>query len=175
MSSTKVVVRPGGGKCTVRRRIGRPRVPQWSVSVALLLSFPVQYAMGFSSPPLPPRSCATTTAPSPFETKTTSKEITGTTILRSPIVRIAKNGSSTAIEAAKKTRGDDRGARDDEDDAAEKGILIGGVFKKSPGLIFVAPLVLIFGLDLIANIAVVTKRSLEVLFTGEYTVWTPWQ
>lgn len=50
-----------------------------------------------------------------------------------------------------------------------------GVFKKSPGAAIVAPFVLIFGLDLLLNIAVVTKRSLEVLFTGEYTVWTPWQ
>ena len=49
------------------------------------------------------------------------------------------------------------------------------MFKRSPGTIVVLPFVLIFGLDLVANIAVVTKRSLEVFFTGEYTVWTPWQ
>lgn len=50
-----------------------------------------------------------------------------------------------------------------------------GIFKKSPGTIVIAPFVLLFGLDLVLNIAVVTKRSLEVFFTGEYTVWTPWQ
>mmetsp|Transcript_415 Transcript_415/g.812 ORF Transcript_415/g.812 Transcript_415/m.812 type:complete len:162 (+) Transcript_415:140-625(+) len=50
-----------------------------------------------------------------------------------------------------------------------------GIFKKSPGVAIVAPFVLLFGLDLILNIAVITKRSLEVFFTGEYTVWTPWQ
>eukprot|EP00804_Cyclotella_cryptica_P019552 CCRYP_014327-RA/>CCRYP_014327-RA protein AED:0.43 eAED:0.43 QI:216/1/1/1/0/0/2/374/131 len=49
------------------------------------------------------------------------------------------------------------------------------VFKKNPGTIIVVPFVILFGFDLIANIAVVTKRSLEVLFTGEYTTWTPWQ
>ncbi|KAL7543829.1 hypothetical protein ACHAXR_013161 [Thalassiosira sp. AJA248-18] len=50
-----------------------------------------------------------------------------------------------------------------------------GIFKKSPGTAIVAPFVLLFGFDLIANILVITKRSLEVAFTGEYTVWTPWQ
>ncbi len=50
-----------------------------------------------------------------------------------------------------------------------------GVFKKSPGAAILAPFVFLFGLDLVANVAVVTKRSLEVFFTGEYTVWTPWQ
>lgn len=49
------------------------------------------------------------------------------------------------------------------------------MFQRSPGTIVVLPFVLIFGLDLVANIAVVTKRSLEVFLTGEYTVWTPWQ
>lgn len=50
-----------------------------------------------------------------------------------------------------------------------------GIFKKSPGAAILAPFVLLFGLDLVLNVAVVTKRSLEVFFTGEYTVWTPWQ
>lgn len=62
----------------------------------------------------------------------------------------------------------------DEKDGGGGGLL-GGVFKKSPGAAIVAPFVLLFGLDLVLNIAVVTKRSLEVFFTGEYTVWTPWQ
>lgn len=48
-------------------------------------------------------------------------------------------------------------------------------FKKSPGTLIVAPFVLIIGLDLLANIAVVTKRSIEVALTGEYTVWNPFQ
>jgi hypothetical protein len=169
------VVRPYGGKCTVRRRIG-PQVPRRLVSVAVLsLSlFPVQYCytMGFSFPPLPPRSRATAMAPSPFDPSTASSSMiigTRTMSRRPPIARIAYDASSTAIDAAKRTR-------DDEDDASGKGTSsTGGAFKKSPGLIIVVPLVAIFGLDLIANIAVVTKRSLEVLFTGEYTVWMPWQ
>ena len=49
------------------------------------------------------------------------------------------------------------------------------MFQKSPATIILAPIVVLFGLDLVLNIAVVTKRSLEVFFTGEYTVWTPWQ
>lgn len=40
-----------------------------------------------------------------------------------------------------------------------------------PANILILPFVFLFGLDLIANIAVVTKRSIEVFFTGEYTVW----
>ena len=47
--------------------------------------------------------------------------------------------------------------------------------KKNKGVIFIAPFIFLFGLDLVVNIAVITKRSLEVLFTGEYTIWTPWQ
>mmetsp|Transcript_19528 Transcript_19528/g.40906 ORF Transcript_19528/g.40906 Transcript_19528/m.40906 type:complete len:138 (-) Transcript_19528:101-514(-) len=53
--------------------------------------------------------------------------------------------------------------------------IIMGVFKRSPGTIILAPFFFLFGLDIVLNIAVVTKRSLEVFFTGEYTVWTPWQ
>ena len=47
--------------------------------------------------------------------------------------------------------------------------------KLSPATYVLAPFVFIFGLDIVLNILVVTKRSLEVAFTGEYTVWTPWQ
>ncbi|KAL7448162.1 hypothetical protein ACHAWC_000405 [Mediolabrus comicus] len=47
--------------------------------------------------------------------------------------------------------------------------------KISPATLVLAPLVFLFGLDLVLNLAVVTKRSLEVFFTGEYTVYTPWQ
>lgn len=47
--------------------------------------------------------------------------------------------------------------------------------KLSPGTYIIAPFVFLFGLDIVLNILVVTKRSLEVALTGEYTVWTPWQ
>lgn len=62
----------------------------------------------------------------------------------------------------------------DSDDVEENNTNILGIFKKSPGTAIIAPFVILFGLDLILNILVVTKRSLEVAFTGEYTVWTPW-
>lgn len=42
------------------------------------------------------------------------------------------------------------------------------VFKNNPGTLIVAPFVLLFGLDLIANILVVTKRSLEGKSTWVY-------
>lgn len=44
-------------------------------------------------------------------------------------------------------------------------------FKDKPGTLLIAPFVVLVGLDLLANIAVLTKRSLEYAFTGEYTVW----
>ncbi|KAL7488771.1 hypothetical protein ACHAW6_014388 [Cyclotella cf. meneghiniana] len=44
------------------------------------------------------------------------------------------------------------------DNGSEK---ILGVFKKNPGTIIAVPFVVLVGVDLIANIAVVTKRSLE--------------
>ena len=81
------------------------------------------------------------------------------------------HATSTSLNAKKKQI---KGASvEEDDDSSNSGIM--GIFKKSPGTVIIAPFILLFGLDLIANIAVVTKRSLEVLFTGEYTVWTPWQ
>ena len=52
---------------------------------------------------------------------------------------------------------------DDTNGSANK---IMGVFQKNPGTIIVVPFVALFGLDLIANILVVTKRSLE----GEFNL-----
>ena len=63
----------------------------------------------------------------------------------------------------------------DEENEGKGDNALMSMFQRSPGTIVVLPFVLIFGLDLVANIAVVTKRSLEVFFTGDYTVWTPWQ
>ena len=60
---------------------------------------------------------------------------------------------------------------DDDTDHSSGGIF--DTFQKSPGTLLLAPFLFLFGLDIIANIAVITKRSLEVLFTGEYTVWNP--
>lgn len=81
--------------------------------------------------------------------------------------------TSTSLNAKKKQIKGGASVEEEDDDSSNSGIM--GIFKKSPGTIIIAPFILLFGLDLIANIAVVTKRSLEVLFTGEYTVWTPWQ
>jgi hypothetical protein len=70
------------------------------------------------------------------------------------------------IFPAKKTRWDD-----EEEQGATSGPF--RAFQTSPGAILIAPLVLLFGLDLLANIAVLTKRTIEVALTGEYTVWNP--
>ena len=62
-------------------------------------------------------------------------------------------------------------AKKSKDDISENG----DKKKLSPATYVLAPFVFIFGLDIVLNILVVTKRSLEVALTGEYTVWTPWQ
>lgn len=48
-----------------------------------------------------------------------------------------------------------------------------GVFSKPANLIFL-PFVAIFGLDLVLNILVVVKRTIEVALTGQYTCTGPW-
>lgn len=48
-----------------------------------------------------------------------------------------------------------------------------GVFSK-PGNLIILPFVAIFGLDLVLNILVVVKRSIEVSLTGQYTCTGPW-
>lgn len=45
-------------------------------------------------------------------------------------------------------------------------------FMEKPANFVILPFLLLFGLDLLANIAVISKRSLEVLFTGHYTIHT---
>ena len=60
--------------------------------------------------------------------------------------------SPTSIDVKKKDKGYDDGAKVKTND------------KKNKGVIFIAPFIFIFGLDLVVNIAVITKRSLEVLF-----------
>jgi hypothetical protein len=58
----------------------------------------------------------------------------------------------------------------DNSDETNDSNKIMGVFTKNPGTIIMIPFVALFGLDLIANIAVVTKRSLE----GTYVVYYQW-
>jgi len=82
-----------------------------------------------------------------------------------------KQPPSLSLHAKKRTNNNS----DENNDDDARNVNIMGIFKKSPGVAIVAPFVFLFGLDLILNIAVLTKRSLEVFFTGEYTVWTPWQ
>ncbi len=45
------------------------------------------------------------------------------------------------------------------------------VKEKPGGTLIIAPFVAIFFLDLVANILVVTKRTIEYALTGQYTVW----
>lgn len=43
--------------------------------------------------------------------------------------------------------------------------------KENPETLIIYPIVAIFFLDIVANILVVAKRTIEVIFTGQYTVW----
>ncbi|KAL7457021.1 hypothetical protein ACHAWC_009427 [Mediolabrus comicus] len=96
-----------------------------------------------------------------------SKEIITHTSTISPLspTKIGKPDSKDIISlCAKKSNSSEK---DSDGDTEKK--------KISPATLVLAPIVFLFGLDLVLNIAVVTKRSLEVFFTGEYTVYTPWQ
>lgn len=44
-------------------------------------------------------------------------------------------------------------------------------FTNNPGNLIAAPFIFLLGLDLVLNILVLTKRTIEVIFTGHYTVW----
>jgi hypothetical protein len=46
--------------------------------------------------------------------------------------------------------------------------------KKSPGTLIALPFLIIFGLDLLLNIAVITKRSLEYILLGQAPNSDPW-
>lgn len=100
-----------------------------------------------------------------FHVFSSSSGTTANQPMTSPHVHITKFSnywSTSAIDGKKKDYDDGANAKTNND-------------KKYNGVIFIAPFVFLFGLDLVLNIAVITKRSLEVLITGEYTVWTPWQ
>lgn len=43
--------------------------------------------------------------------------------------------------------------------------------REKPGTLIFYPIVGIFFLDIVANILVVAKRTIEYIFTGQYTVW----
>jgi hypothetical protein len=47
-------------------------------------------------------------------------------------------------------------------------------FNKSPGTLIALPFLIIFGLDLLLNIAVITKRSFEYILLGQAPNSDPW-
>jgi len=108
-----------------------------------------------------------------YPTVPSSSHVTDRIISKSLIFETKEYHSSVVLNAKKTSNDSDE--KYDDGDSNDNGNNFMGIFKKSPGVAVVAPFVLLFGVDLLLNIAVITKRSLEVLFTGEYTVWTPWQ
>ena len=114
---------------------------------------------GFSVVCIPQSRQLALSSPSVEAARRAFLDVSGERNIAPPSLLLAKKGT---IES------------DEEDEGTGDNALM-SMFQRSPGTIVVLPFVLIFGLDLVANIAVVTKRSLEVFFTGEYTVWTPWQ
>ncbi|CAJ1958802.1 unnamed protein product [Cylindrotheca closterium] len=87
-------------------------------------------------------------------------------ILKTRTVLTAYKKSKTTSSANKKVSNRNKGSSEDDDEK-------GGVFSKPANLIFL-PFVAIFGLDLVLNILVVVKRSIEVALTGQYTCTGPW-
>ena len=85
----------------------------------------------------------------------------------SSISKISNTAAALSPPQARKSKEDDILSTENESGDKKK--------KLSPATYVIAPFIFIFGLDIVLNILVVTKRSLEVAFTGEYTVWTPWQ
>mmetsp|Transcript_18930 Transcript_18930/g.21928 ORF Transcript_18930/g.21928 Transcript_18930/m.21928 type:complete len:125 (+) Transcript_18930:127-501(+) len=57
----------------------------------------------------------------------------------------------------------------DEEDTKEFSMIEN--FKSKPGTLIILPFVAIFFVDIVANILVITKRTIEYAITGEYTVW----
>jgi hypothetical protein len=93
--------------------------------------------------------------------RSTSFQIRATNL---PAARDAINAQSKFIQAPMlimNGKGSLLAKQSDNDEETNDSSKILGVLKKNPGTIIVVPFVALFGLDLIANIAVVTKRSLE--------------
>mmetsp|Transcript_23557 Transcript_23557/g.33047 ORF Transcript_23557/g.33047 Transcript_23557/m.33047 type:complete len:131 (+) Transcript_23557:153-545(+) len=72
--------------------------------------------------------------------------------------------SSIALWGSKKDKGKDEQQKNKFMDT----------LKEKPGTLIILPFVAIFGIDLILNIAVVTKRSLEFFLLGQTPNADPW-
>jgi hypothetical protein len=68
-------------------------------------------------------------------------------------------------------RKQDNGVEEDEEQKAKSAASWFDTFQEKPGTLIVLPFLLLFGLDLEANIAAITRRSIEYAFTGQYTTW----
>ena len=79
--------------------------------------------------------------------------------------------SITKLYAKKQPTNNDKNNSEEEDD---KNKVMGIFNSKSPGTLLIAPFVILFGLDLILNIAAITRRSLEYVLTGQLSSNTPW-
>ena len=79
--------------------------------------------------------------------------------------------SITKLYAKKQPTNNDKNNSEEEDD---KNKVMGIFNSKSPGTLLIAPFVILFGLDLILNIAAITRRSLEYVLTGQLPSNTPW-
>ena len=80
-----------------------------------------------------------------------------------------QSSSITKLYAKKQPTTSDNNEDDDDNNK------VMGIFNsKSPGTLLIAPFVILFGLDLILNIAAITRRSLEYVLTGQLPSNTPW-
>lgn len=91
-----------------------------------------------------------------------------TTLSEQVVATRGKSIQQTALSAYKKKSANPTKNKVEMEEEKDAGIL-----SKPANLIFL-PFVALFGLDLVANILVVVKRSIEVLLTGQYTCTGPW-
>ena len=81
-----------------------------------------------------------------------------------------QSSSITTLYAKKQPSSNNKNNNEEDDDNKVMGIFN----SKSPGTLLIAPFVILFGLDLILNIAAITRRSLEYVLTGQLPSNTPW-
>jgi len=63
---------------------------------------------------------------------------------------------------------------DDSDPSSASATSFWKSFKEKPGNLIVFPFIALFGIDLILNIAVITKRTIEYFVFGQIPSTEPW-
>eukprot|EP00751_Fragilariopsis_kerguelensis_P006098 CAMPEP_0170798056 /NCGR_PEP_ID=MMETSP0733-20121128/26063_1 /TAXON_ID=186038 /ORGANISM="Fragilariopsis kerguelensis, Strain L26-C5" /LENGTH=160 /DNA_ID=CAMNT_0011149205 /DNA_START=23 /DNA_END=505 /DNA_ORIENTATION=- len=113
-----------------------------------------------------------------IETFGTTKPIPTTTFLSmAPRSRPTANNNKNRKKTKTKTKKNDKEMIDDASLSSSSTITTTSFlksFKEKPGNLIVFPFVALFGIDLILNIAVITKRTIEYFVFGQVPNTEPW-